>query len=77
MTARNLIRLTEVKSLTGVGTSFIYQKMKQGLFPRRCKVGRLSAWEKSEVLAWIEQRLSERDAESAGPSGSARNSGND
>lgn len=47
------IRLGEVKRITGMGRSTIYEKMKAGSFPGQIKLGpRAVAWIKAEVLAW-------------------------
>ncbi|MNJ23621.1 Prophage CP4-57 regulatory protein (AlpA) [compost metagenome] len=47
------IRLREVKRITGMGTTYIYEKMKTGDFPGQIKLGpRAVAWIKAEVLAW-------------------------
>lgn len=47
------IRLREVKRITGMGSSYIYEKMKTGDFPCQIKLGpRAVAWIKAEVLAW-------------------------
>ena len=47
------IRLREVKRITGMGTSYIYEKMKTGDFPGQIKLGpKAVAWIKAEVLAW-------------------------
>lgn len=62
---RRLLRLTEVKSRTGKSASSIYAAIAAGEFPRPIKVGpRTSAWVESEVDAWIEDRIRERDEES-------------
>jgi prophage regulatory protein len=54
------IRLPEVKALTGLGTTKIYDMVKKGLFPRQVSLGgRAVAWVKSEVLAWNQQKVDE------------------
>lgn len=53
-----LLRLPEVKRLTGLGRSAIYQQMQAGEFPRSVKVGpRAATWSEAAVQAWIAQRL--------------------
>lgn len=47
------IKLPEVKKITGVGTTKIYEMAKAGEFPRQVKLGsRAVAWVRSEVLEW-------------------------
>jgi prophage regulatory protein len=58
--ALRLLRLPEVKALTTLGKSAIYERVKNGSFPQPCHLGRTSAWAESEVLAWIAARLAER-----------------
>lgn len=48
-----LIPLSEVKRITGMGTTFIYTQMAANNFPRQRKIGkRSSRWVKPEVVAW-------------------------
>lgn len=52
------IRLPEVKRLTGMGTTMIYEMANAGLFPRQVKLGgRAVAWVKSDVLAWSKDKI--------------------
>ena len=52
------IRLREVKRITGMGTSYIYEKMKTGDFPSQIKLGpKAAAWIKAEVLAWAREQV--------------------
>lgn len=56
------LRLNDVKALTGLGRSTIYKYIKLGAFPDAVKLGgRSVAWVEAEVLAWIAERISERD----------------
>lgn len=55
-----LIDLKEVVLLTGIRKSKIYADAD---FPRRIKIGRATRWAHREVLAWINQRIADRDAE--------------
>lgn len=61
------IRLPAVRTLTGLGTTKIYDMVKKGLFPRQVPLGgRAVAWVKSEVLTWNQQKVDEaRASESA------------
>ncbi|MDD2150092.1 AlpA family transcriptional regulator [Pseudomonas putida] len=52
------IRLREVKRITGMGRSYIYEKMKTGDFPGQIKLGpRTVAWINAEVLAWVREKV--------------------
>ena len=47
-----IVRLPEVKSLTGMSRSTVYGRIGQGLFPRPISLGpRMSGWRLSEVAA--------------------------
>lgn len=48
-----ILRLPEVKTRVGLGTTAIYDKMKKGVFPKQVKQGRLSGWYESEIQAYI------------------------
>lgn len=55
----SLIRLDQVIALIGLKRSWIYQRIKEGQFPRPIKIGsRASVWTQSSVSAWI-QKMSE------------------
>ena len=58
-----LIRLHEAKRLTGLSTSAIYRLIAEGQFPRQVSLGtpRSIAFVESEVAAWIQERIAERD----------------
>ena len=56
--ASDLIRLPEVKKLTGVSGSKIYKMISDGEFPRQVKLGdRAVAWLRGEVLKWRQIRI--------------------
>ncbi len=53
-----ILRLPEVKHLTGLSRSSIYSKITQGEFPKQIRLGSRSVgWSEKEVLAWIDERL--------------------
>lgn len=52
-----LITLNEVEYLTGFKSSFIYQLIKLGRFPRPVKIGNASRWRESEVQQWIQEQI--------------------
>lgn len=50
-----LIRLPKVSELTGMARSTIYERMKNGAFPRPLKLSvRHVAWREEDVFSWIE-----------------------
>lgn len=53
-----LIPVSEVRRITGMGTTFIYTQIAAGKFPRQRKVGRSARWIKSEVIKWVETTIS-------------------
>lgn len=54
-THTRLIRLSEVMHRVGLGRSAIYQRMKEGTFPKSRSLGsRCSVWIEAEVDDWIE-----------------------
>ena len=69
---KRFIRLPEVLTRTGFGTTSIYRKMEDGSFPRSVKLGgppidpnvfdsRAIAWIEDEIEQWIESRIEEQD----------------
>ena len=72
---KRFIRLPEVLSRTGYGSTTIYRKMEDGSFPKSVKLGgppkdpsifdsRAVAWIEDEVEEWIESRIEERNLRS-------------
>ncbi len=54
------IRLNEVKRLTGLARSTIYERVQQGMFPSPIPLGgRNVGWVEAEVAGWIEKRIAE------------------
>lgn len=62
LAADRLLRLPDVRKITGLGRTSVYEAVASRNFPKPVKMGRLSAWPESEVRAWIEARKAERDA---------------
>jgi len=63
------IRLREVKELTSLSTTTVYDRMKKGLFPRQIILGtRTVRWIKSEVLEWNRQQVIRSRGTDARPS---------
>ena len=63
-----IIRLPQVKQMVGLGTTAIYDKMKNSDFPKQIKIGRLSGWVESEVQAWINEQIMASRPEAANQS---------
>jgi prophage regulatory protein len=56
-------RLPEVKAITGLSRSTLYDAMARGDFPRPIKLGlRAVGWDASEVVEWLESRKAMREA---------------
>ena len=52
-----LLRREEVEARTGLATTTIYRKMREGTFPEPIQVGvRAVRWPASEIEAWIAER---------------------
>jgi prophage regulatory protein len=59
--------LPEVESIVALKKTAIYDRMRQGTFPRQIKNGpRASCWREVEVLRWVEDLIAARDGGVAG-----------
>ena len=59
---KQLLKIDEVINKTKICRAKIYQLMELNEFPKSVKLGQRSvAWVESEVDAWIEKRIQERD----------------
>lgn len=57
-----LIRINEVKELTGISRAYIYALSHKGEFPSPVKLSeRSSAWVLEEVQEWIANRIEQRN----------------
>lgn len=57
-----IIRLNQVKDVTGLGRSTIYKYIAEGSFPKPISLGdRCVGWLESEIYDWILARVAERD----------------
>jgi prophage regulatory protein len=57
-----LIRIDEVKRLTGVSAATLYRKISTKEFPRPVRLGVVArAWPLSEVQSWIAGRIELRE----------------
>lgn len=62
-----LLRLDDVRSLTGVSTTTLYRMIDAGAFPKQVSLGpRSVAWIESEIIGWIEDRVADRARSAAG-----------
>lgn len=62
-TLPHIMRLPEVVNTVGLSRPSIYRLIKERAFPAQVPLGTSSVgWMRSEVEAWIAQRVSARDA---------------
>lgn len=55
------MRLPEVKSITGLSRSHIYDLISRGKFPRQYKLSsRVSGWLDSEIRDWVAVKISQK-----------------
>ena len=55
------LRLAEVLEMTGMGKTFIYDRMKEGSFPKQIAIGANSVvWLESDVTKWMEDQMAAR-----------------
>ncbi|MDC7694383.1 AlpA family transcriptional regulator [Asticcacaulis sp. DXS10W] len=53
-----IVRLPEVKALTGLSRPTVYERIRDGEFPRPVGLGgRTVGWVEGEVTAWIQGRI--------------------
>ncbi len=61
MLSDTILRLSAVKTATGLSRSTIYERMRLGTFPTSVPLGGNSVgWMESEIDAWIQRRRAER-----------------
>lgn len=66
--SQQILKLSEVKLITGLSASSVYRGAANGTFPKQIKLGeRSSGWIKSEVEQWLQKRIeaSRKDGEVA------------
>ena len=57
-----ILRRPAVEAITGLSRSTIYQHKKEGTFPKPIRLGRKAVgWIESEIFAWLEARIAERN----------------
>jgi len=53
----SILRLPDVRQLTGLQRSTIYELMTKGAFPRSVSLGtRAVGWRRGDILAWLQSR---------------------
>jgi prophage regulatory protein len=53
-----LLRLPQVKSITGLSKSSIYARISEGTFPKQIPLGpRLVVWVESDIQKWISEQV--------------------
>jgi len=56
--SNNFLRLTQVKSATGLSKSTIYARIAEGSFPKQIPLGpRLVVWVESDIQNWIAEQI--------------------
>lgn len=57
MNDNRIIRLQELKNLTGLSTTTIWRKEKENSFPKRRKISkRAVGWMQNEVVQWMNEQ---------------------
>lgn len=54
-----LIDMVFITTYTNMTDKFFFKLIKNGQFPKPVKLGRSSRWRKSEVEAWMQERVAE------------------
>ena len=55
------LRFAEVLQMTGMGKTFIYDRMRDGAFPKQIQLGsRTVVWNEQEVTKWMADRMASR-----------------
>lgn len=53
-----LLRLPEVRTITGLSKSTIYARISEGSFPKQISLGpRLVVWVESDIHNWIDEQV--------------------
>ena len=59
-TQPRFLRLAEVPEMTGMGKTFIYDRMKEGTFPKKNHLARSVVSHEQEVIKWMEDQMTSR-----------------
>ena len=54
-----LVDMAFLTTYTEMTDKWFYKLISEGLFPKPIKLGRSSRWLKSEVEAWVQQRIAD------------------
>ncbi|MBV0844189.1 helix-turn-helix transcriptional regulator [Serratia liquefaciens] len=54
-----LVNMAFITTYTNCSDKWFYKLISEGLFPKPIKLGRSSRWLKSEVEAWMQQRITD------------------
>jgi len=60
-----LLTVAEIRQRFGLSKSTTYLYVRDNRFPAPVKIGTSSRWLESEVVAWLAERVRERDAKAA------------
>ncbi|AHE69229.1 transcriptional regulator [Enterobacter ludwigii] len=52
-----LVNMVFITTYTGLSDKWFYQLIQEGKFPKPIKLGRSSRWLKSEIEAWVLERI--------------------
>ncbi|NIL22277.1 AlpA family transcriptional regulator [Yersinia mollaretii] len=53
------VNMAFITQLTGLTDKWFYKLISDGMFPKPIKLGRSSRWLKSEVEAWLQERITQ------------------
>lgn len=59
-TAPRLLRMPQVLERVGLKKTVVYDRIKDGTFPKPIKLGSASAWPENEIDAWITQQIEQQ-----------------
>lgn len=54
-----MMSLAEIVAFTGLSDKWFYKLISQGKFPKPIKLGSCSRWLQSEVIEWLNNRVTE------------------
>jgi len=52
-----MVDMAFITEFTGLSDKWFYKLIKDGKFPKPIKLGRASRWLKSELVAWLEEKI--------------------
>lgn len=66
MNKDRILRPKQTKEIVQLSMPTMYRKAKEGTFPKPIKLSEhASGWLESEIYAWLDERIAERDSEVA------------